>query len=268
MFRVDLPAYRGPLDLLLYLVRRQEIELSGLSLAAVVDQYLAYLEILQEIDVDAAGDFLDLATTLVELKSQAVLPKSEEEEDEQAVIEDTGEGLVERLLEYKRLRDAASVLEEMSQRWQQRYARMCDDLPPRQNRLGDQPITDLEIWDLVSAFGRIMREAKGPPPAQVVQDDTPIHVHMQRIHFRLRNEESVWFDDLFQPGMHKSTLIGVFLAMLELTRHHGVLAEQDPQTGVIRITQAENFANQLEVHEVDSYDAGEIRPDNLPVRGS
>lgn len=267
MFRVDLPAYRGPLDLLLYLVRRQEVELTKLSLTAVVDQYLEYLGILQEIDVNAAGDFLEVATTLVELKSQAVLPRTEAEEEDEPLVEDPQSGLVERLLEYKQLRDAASVLEEMSQRWQQRYARMCDDLPPRQNKLGDQPIADLEIWDLVSAFGRIMREAKGPPPAQVVQDETPIHVHMQRIHFRLCNEEVVHFDDLFEPGMHKTGLIGIFLAMLELTRHHGVRAEQDPKTGTILIGRAADFVNQLNVHEVDNYDSAALRASNLPTQG-
>lgn len=267
MFRVNLPSYRGPVDLLLYLVRRQEMDLTSLALAAIVDQYIEYLEILQEIDVNAASDFLEMATVLVELKSQAVLPRPEEMEAEAEVVEEPQEGLVQRLLEYRRLRDAAGVLEEMSERWQQRYPRLSDDLPAKQTKAVDQPIADLEIWDLVSAFGRIMRESKGPPPAQVIQDDTPIHVHMQRIHLRVRNEESVWFDDLFQPGMHKTTLIGIFLAMLELTRHHGVRAEQDVDTGQIRILKALNFTEDLSVHEVDNYDSQAMQASNLPVQG-
>lgn len=267
MFRVDLPAYRGPLDLLLYLVRRQEVELTSMPLATIIDQYFSYLEILQEIDINAAGDFLDLATTLVELKSQAVLPRPETEAAKELLVEEAPEQLVARLLEYKRLRDASSVLEEMSQRWQQRYPRLSNDLPPRRNALGDQPIADLEIWDLVSAFGRIMREAKGPPKPQVVQDETPIHVHMQRIHLRICNEDCVMFDDLFQPGMHKTVLIGIFLAMLELTRHHGVMAEQDPETGEIRIVKAANFTAQLSVNEVDNYDASKLQSSNMPVQG-
>lgn len=266
-FRVDLPAYRGPLDLLLYLVRRHELDLTTLSLAAIVEQFLDYLEVLQELDVNGAGDFLDVASTLVELKSQAVLPRPAAEEGEEAAVEDPQEHLVERLLEYKRLRDAASVLEEMGQQWQQRYPRMSDDLPPRQNKLGDQPIADLEMWDLVSAFGRIMRESKGPPPSQVIQDDTPIHVYMQRIHARVRDEEAVLFNDLFTLGMHKSALIGMFLAMLELTRHHGLRAEQDPQSGDIRIVRSAAFSDQLQVHEVDNYDAAAMKASNLPVHG-
>jgi segregation and condensation protein A len=266
-FRVDLPAYRGPLDLLLFLVRRHELDLTTLSLSAVVDQYCGYLEILQEIDVDAASDFLDLASLLVELKSQAVLPRPEENEAAAEIIEDPQDMLVQRLLEYKRLREASAVLDEMGQRWQNRYGRLAEDLPPRQNKLGEQPISDLEVWDLVSAFGRILRESKGPPAAQVVQDDTPIHVHMQRIHLRVCNEDCVLFNDLFHAGMHKTTLIGIFLAMLELTRHHGIRAEQDPESGDIRILKAANFSQQLQVNEVDNYDAAKMAASNLPVQG-
>lgn len=266
-FRVDLPAYRGPLDLLLYLVRRHELDLTTLSLAVLVDQFLGYLELLQELDVNGAGDFLDVASTLVELKSQAVLPRPEAEEGEEPAIDDPQEHLVERLLQYKRLRDAASVLDEIGQQWQQRYPRMSDDLPPRQNKLGDQPIADLEMWDLVSAFGRIMRESKGPPASQVIQDDTPIHVYMQRIHGRVRDEDAVLFNDLFTAGMHKSALIGMFLAMLELTRHHGLRAEQDPRSGDIRIVKSPEFVDQLQVHEVDNYDAAAMSASNLPVHG-
>ena len=266
-FRVDLPAYRGPLDLLLFLVRRHELDLTGLALAAVVDQFVEYLEVLQELDVNSASDFLEMASILIEMKSQAVLPRQDEEAVEASVLDEPQEGLVQRLLEYKQFRDASSVIEEMGERWQQRYGRMSDDLPPRQNKLGDQPIADLELWDLVSAFGRIMRESKGPPQAQVIQDDTPIHVHMQRIHLRLINENQVLFNDLFEPGMHKTTLIGIFLAMLELTRHHGVRAEQNPQTGEIRVIKSDNFNDQLQVHEVDNYDASKTGAMNLPVPG-
>ncbi len=98
------------------------------------------------------------------------------------------------------------------QRWQQRYGRLADDLPPRRVDPGEEPLVDLELWDLVSAFGRIIRESKGPPPAQVIYDDTPIHVHMKRVHELIVREGAVQFGELFEPAMHKSTLIGLFLA--------------------------------------------------------
>ena len=183
-FRIELPAYRGPLDLLLYLVRRHEVSITEMSLASLVNQYLEYIDILKDLDLGDVGEFIDLASTLVELKSQAVLPKIVEDNAEEEITDPQTE-LVERLLQYKEIRDAAAILDEMGSKWQQRYERMSDDLPTRRVDPGDQPLVDLEIWDLVSAFGRIMREAGGPPQTEVIYDDTPIHVYMQQIHHRL-----------------------------------------------------------------------------------
>src|SRR5690606_26863860 len=110
-FLVQLPAYRGPVDLLLYLVRRQEVGLHGLAVARVIDQYLDYIELLQELDLGDVADFLDMASTLVELKSQAVLPQIEPEDEEEVPIEEgSPQELINRLLEYKQLRDASEIL--------------------------------------------------------------------------------------------------------------------------------------------------------------
>ena len=261
-FRIELPAYRGPLDLLLYLVRRHEVSLSDMPLSKVVDQYLEYIDVLRELDLGDVGDFIDLASTLVELKSQAVLPKVVEETDEEEILDPQSE-LVERLLQYKEIRDAASILDEMGSRWQQRYERMSDDLPTRRIDLGDQPIADLEIWDLVSAFGRIMREAGGPPATEVIYDDTPIHVYMQRIHTRLHDAERLHLMDLVEGGIHKSSLIGWFLATLELTRHHGAAVEQD-EHGDIYVVRTTTYSDELNVNEVDNYDANEFKAANMP----
>jgi segregation and condensation protein A len=251
-FRVDLPVYRGPIDLLLYLVRKSELDLANLSLASVVDQYIEHLDILQSLDLTDVGDFIELASTLVEIKSQAVLPKIVDADEEEVVIDDSETELVERLLQYKEIRDAASVLDEMGQRWQSRYERLSDDLPTRSSELSDQPIVDLEIWDLVSAFGRIMREAGGPPTTEVIYDDTPIHVYMQQIHARLKSEDRIALVDLIRGGIHKSALIGWFLATLELTRHHGAAVQQD-QFGDIMVVRTDRFSEKLDVDEVDNY---------------
>ena len=263
-FRVELPAYRGPLDLLLYLVRRHEVNLAEMSLAKLVEQYLTYIEVLKELDLGDVGDFIDLATTLVEIKSQAVLPKIEDESEDE-VVEDPQEELVERLLQYKEIRDAASILDEMGERWQQRYERLSDDLPKRRVDPGDQPIVDLEIWDLVSAFGRIMREAAGPPQTEVIYDDTPIHVYMQRIHGKLRSIERVPLFDLVDGGIHKSSVIGWFLATLELTRHHGAAVEEN-EHGDIFVVRTEQYSEDLNVQEVDNYGAEEFEAVNMPGR--
>ena len=263
-FRIELPAYRGPLDLLLYLVRKHEVNLAEMPLAKVVDQYLGYIDVLKELDLGDVGDFLELASTLVEIKSQAVLPKIQEDPEEE-LIEDPQSELVERLLQYKEIRDAAAVLDEMGTRWQTRYERMSDDLPSRRVDPGDQPIVDLEIWDLVSAFGRIMREAGGPPQTEVVYDDTPIHVYMQRIHAKLESSERVPLFDLIEGGIHKSALIGWFLATLELTRHHGAAVEE-ADGGDIYVVRTEGYSNSLDVNEVDNYGSEELDQSNMPGR--
>ncbi|HUT10799.1 MAG TPA: segregation/condensation protein A [Thermoguttaceae bacterium] len=250
-FRVELNVFRGPLDLLLYLVRKHEVEIVDIPLAAVTEQYLEYLTILDQLDVGAVGEFLEVASTLIEIKSQQVLPRSDEIQDE---IDDPRQELVRRLLEYKRYRDAASILEERSRTWQEHYPRLSDDLPPRKRDLAEEPIHEVELWDLVSAFGRMMRDTEAAKPSSIVYDDTPIHVYMSRIHSRLISEGRLSFSDLFQPGMHRSTLIGIFLACLELVSHHQVRVEQNDLFGEIWILPNLDCSEPMDFSSVDSYE--------------
>jgi segregation and condensation protein A len=249
-FQIDLTTYRGPLDLLLYLVRKHEVEIVDLPIALITEQYLAYLELVETLDLGAVGDFLELASTLVEIKSRSVLPHNEEED---APLEDPRNQLVEQLLEYKKYKDAASMLEERSRQWQKRYPRQADDLPPRRIDPSEQPIQEIELWDLVSAFGRVMRDSRASQPSNIVYDDTPIHTHMRRIHDRLMSQGRVAFSEMFEAGMHKSALIGVFLAILELVRHHSVRTDQPEEHGEIWILPGEQFDPQLDLTDVDEY---------------
>src|SRR5215217_6454673 len=153
-FRVDLDVFRGPLDLLLYLVRKNELDVSDVRVSKVTEQFLEYIAVLEQIDVDAVGDFLEIASLLIEIKSNTVLPGDELVADE---LEDPRQELVRRLLEYKQFRDAASMLEE-------------------------QPIQEVELWDLVSAFGRVLKAKHAVAgPESIRYDETPIHIHMQWI---------------------------------------------------------------------------------------
>ncbi len=155
-FHVDVGQYAGPLDLLLFLVKREELDLSSIRLSKLTEQFQSYLEVLVEINVDDVGEFLEMASVLIEMKLKLLLPTdAKPEESEEVVLEDPADQLVERLVQYKRYRDAASILDEQSRRWQLRYSRLANDLPSRRNDADEQPIADLEIWDLVSAFGRI-----------------------------------------------------------------------------------------------------------------
>src|SRR5688500_15627960 len=229
-FRVDLDMFRGPLDLLLYLVRKHEVDVLDIPIAPITLQYLEYLDVLRELDVNAVGDFLEMASTLAEIKSRLVLPRGGEIEEE---LDDPREDLVRRLLEYKKYKDAASMLDERGRGWQERFPRLAPDADTQARDPGDEPIHELELWDLVSAFGRVLRDQRSLEPASIVYDDTPIHVYMERIHAQLVSAGRLALGDLFQPGMHKSTLVGIFLAILELVRHHGVRAEQEQDFGEI-----------------------------------
>ena len=250
-FRVDLEVFRGPLDLLLYLVRKHEVDIVDLPIAPITEQFLNYLAVLEQLDVNAVGDFLDMASTLIEIKSRMVLPRGGEVEQE---MDDPRQELVMRLLEYKRYRDAASMLEERGRQWQQHYARVADDLPARQRDLADESIREVELWDLVSAFGRIIRESVQNKPSSIVYDDTPIHVYMEQLHARLLAEGRLALSELFTPGIHKSTAIGLFLAIMELVRHHGVLAEQAELFGEIWVLPGEKTGTTLDLSSADGYD--------------
>jgi len=249
-FRVDLNVFRGPLDLLLYLVRKHEVEIADIPIATITDQYLEYLAVLEKLDVGTVGDFLEVASTLIEIKSQQVLPRAGEVQEE---LEDPRQELVRRLLEYKKYRDAASVLEERSRAWQQRYARQSSDLPPRRRNPAQEPIQEVELWDLVSAFGRIMRDTEAAKPSNIVYDDTPIHVYMARIHGELLNRGRLSLDELFDAGMHKSTLVSIFLAVLELVSLVQVRLEQNELFGQIWLLPNLQCSEPLDLSKADSY---------------
>lgn len=254
-FAVSLDGYRGPLDLLLYLVRRQEVSITELPIAEITRQYLEYLEIVQQLNIDSVGDFLEIAGLLVEIKSREVLPRVEETSDDEEAIEDPREELVQRLLDYQQFRDAASMLDDRSRQWQQRFVRRSNDLIPRKVDPADQPIAEVETWDLVSAFGRIMRDHAPPPTESIVYDETPITRYMESIHQKIRSEGRARFSELFETGMHKSAMIGVFLAILELARHHGVTTRQEGLYGDILMLPTEGFRDNLDLSQVDHYDA-------------
>ncbi len=252
-FRVDLDIFRGPLDLLLYLVRKHEVEIVDIPIAPITQQFLEYLAVLEQLDVNAVGDFLEMASTLIEIKSRMVLPRGGEVEDELA---DPRHELVQRLLEYKKFKDAASMLDERGRGWQQRFPRLANDLPPRVRNLGEEEIQEVELWDLVSAFGRIVRDSEATKPSNIVYDETPIHVYMAQIKAELGARGRLAFRELFRTGMHKSALVGMFLAILELVRHHYARAEQQELFGEIWILPGVQPDAAIDAASIDSYEHG------------
>jgi segregation and condensation protein A len=228
-YQVDLDIFRGPLDLLLYLVKRQEVDISEIPIARLAEQFLEYLGVIELIDVERAGEFLVMAATLMEIKSKMLLPRSDDATQEES---DPRLDLVRQLIEYKKFKDAAILLEAQAERQLSRLARQPLELP-REPNSAEQPIHQVELWDLVSAFGRLMRETLALQPQQIVVDQTPIHVYMDLLLHLLENEPRLAFSAVFTPPHNRARLVGLFLALLELIKAGQVAAEQPEVFGEI-----------------------------------
>ena len=250
-FQVQLDSYRGPLDLLWYLIRKEEVEITAVSLAHITQQYLDHLTVLEQLDVNIAGDFVEVASQLIETKSRLVLPRAEEAEE--PTMDEPAEHLVARLLEYKKYRDVASLLDDRAREWQQTYPRLADDLPPRIVAPHEQPIREVELWDLVSALGRLMRDSEEQRDTKIVYDDTPIQTYIKAICERLIEHGEASLTDILCRGMSKAAVIGIFLAVLELVRHHSVEAIQEEGSVEIRVRPGPNFTDSLDLSAFDSY---------------
>lgn len=233
-YQVDLATFRGPLDLLLYLVKHNEVDVCDIPIARVTDQFLRYIDALQLIDVEWAGEFLVMAATLMEIKSKLVLPRGPEAEEEEA---DPRLDLVRQLVEYKKFKDAAAALESRAEEQLSRLPRQPVDQPAPPGP-DQQPLRAVELWDLVSAFGRLMRETLALQPQQVVMDDTPIHVHMETILQRLTGVARLPFSAVFTPPHTRGRLLGLFLATLELIKGRQIMVEQPEVFGELWLSPA------------------------------
>ena len=232
-YRVELDLFSGPLDLLLYLVRRNEVDILDLPIARITSSFLEFLEVLELIDLELTAEFVVVASSLVEIKSRMVLPQPEENNEEPEITGDPRSDLIRRLLEYKRYKDAALALEERAARWQERYPRLSDDRPRHGKDLAADFIKGVELWDLVSALGRILKTQAVDAQTSIRYDETPISVYIERIGERVRREGRVSFSSFFEKENQRSRIVGVFLAILELLRHHGFRADQPLEYGEI-----------------------------------
>jgi segregation and condensation protein A len=226
-YKVELDTFRGPLDLLLFLVKRNEVDLGDIPIARILAQFLVYLQAIQVIDVEGAGEFLVMAATLMEIKSKMLLPRGAEEESAE---DDPRLELVKQLIEYKKYKEAAALLEEQAERQLSRLPRTPMEMPTAPD-LASQPLRKVELWDLVSAFGRLMRETTALQPSHISVDETPIQVHMARIVDLLKERERLTLSALFTPPHTRGRLLGLFLATLELIKGLIVDVEQPDAFG-------------------------------------
>jgi segregation and condensation protein A len=232
-YRVQLDVYNGPLDLLLYLIRRDELDIHDIPIASITETYMLYVRKLREdatLDINSAGEFLVLAATLMEIKSATLLPAPPPDaaggaaaNSAAAELSDPRADLVRQLLEYKRFKDTARMLEHRQREHANRFARQPGGLPG-----SDEPppldIEEVQIWDLLEAFSTLMQEvgSRGPSQHEVLSDETPQELHAADIEDRVKRDGRVTLRDLIVGRASKAEMIGVFLALLELVRQRRV----------------------------------------------
>jgi segregation and condensation protein A len=233
-YRVNLDIFAGPLDLLLYLVRKEEVDIYDIPLARITDQYLQYLEMLKQLDIDLAGDFLVMAATLMEIKSAMLLPKAEPEQMAQDDSGDPRAELIRQLLEYKKFKDAANLLEAAGERQQERFGRPTSLV----NRLTPEAEPELDmdrvsIWDLLEAFDTVCKATGTSSYTGHIRDDTPIDLYQIEVLHRLQTEGPLTFERIFEGKPNRLVMVGLFLSMLELIRSKLIAAEQPENSSEI-----------------------------------
>ncbi|MHC5001953.1 MAG: segregation and condensation protein A [Planctomycetota bacterium] len=238
-YQITLEAFCGPLDLLLYLIRRAEVDIHDIAIAEITDQYLAFLRQIDDVDIDQAGEFLVMAATLIEIKSRSLAPVAElqsptgdgEGEGEGGVaaeLTDPRQDLIRQLLAYQRYRLASERLEHRRQDFARRYPRR----PPRNQGPDEHAVVEIEleledvhILDLAEAYERIMGsiDFSRLGDHRVEMDDTPLALHQEDLLDRLQRsiEGRLTLQDAFE-GHNRPQRIGLFLATLELVRQRRV----------------------------------------------
>jgi segregation and condensation protein A len=262
-YRVELDVYNGPLDLLLYLIRRDEVDVYDIPIARVTQQYVNYCNTLTMIDPNLVGEFLVMAATLMEIKSRLLLPRPPAAEIDETDWLDPRDELVRQLLEYKQFKDVSDDLSERAQEQFHRWPRGGPEKPP--TNLGEVDLEDVQLWDLVGAFTRVLSATgRGPVTHDVIVDDTPIALHAADIVDRLVREGSMLFSRIF-TGRNRGEMIGLFLALLELIREKRVrVAQNDPLEDIslvllsaepIEIGEDYTGLSHLQPHRFDADDA-------------
>lgn len=225
-YRVELPIFSGPMDLLLHLVREQEVDIHEISIARILEDYLKHLGILQQLDLHDMGDFVVMASTLMEIKSRELLP-SEAVEIEQEL--DPRDDLIRRLLEYKRYRDIARQLEGRADH-RSRQSPLVLATPPHLTDKDDEDLLDIGnigIWDLTSAFAKLLEEIGQQGTLNVEVEKRDVGYYTRRLLGQFRAKREVAFSEIFDRTEGRYGLIGTLIALLEMMKQGYLRAHQE-----------------------------------------
>ncbi len=231
-YPVRLQNFEGPLDLLLHLIKQHEMDIYDIPIAAVTQQYLEYLDILTDLNLDVAGEFLVMAATLIHIKSRMLLPRPDPTQEQPD--EDPREALVRRLLEHQRFKAAAELLHEKeiqrSAQWgrpDERVAAVVGEAP--------EPEIEVDLFSLMTAFRSVLERARRRPQVLLPPEQLSIEARIEQLMARLSDTEACGFEELFADIDTRAGMVVTFLALLEMIRLRRVRVIQPGSTGPIRI---------------------------------
>ncbi|MBD3380251.1 MAG: segregation/condensation protein A [Candidatus Omnitrophica bacterium] len=232
-YKVKLPIFEGPLDLLLFLIKKEKIDIYDIPISEITGQYMEYLELMKMMDLEVAGEFLVMAATLMHIKSRMLLPVEEEEGEEEAP--DPREELVQRLLEYKKFKEAATELMQMKERSEDLYLRKGTGIREKVVAGDGTEYFEASLFDLITAFRKVLSSVSKETFHQVVKDRFSVSDKIQEIYRRLAGGSKIGFRSLFKNMTVKDEVIATFLAVLELMKMREVLVVQKDIYGDIEI---------------------------------
>jgi len=231
-YTVRLEAFEGPLDLLLHLIRKNELDIMDIPIALITEQYLDYMKLMKELNLDVAGDYLLMASTLLHIKSRMLLPVSAEEEEEEG--EDPRAELVRRLLEYQKFREAAGELDRRPLKGRDIFVRA---VPPDPQELQEEGKMEVSLFDLLEAFRQVLARVKPEAVHEVLLEPITVEERVQEILSLLQREKrSIAFHHLFQERVSRRMIVVTFLAILELVKMKQVRLFQMAPFETIRLS--------------------------------
>ena len=231
---VQLEIFEGPLDLLLHLIKKNEVSITDIPIAAITEQYLATLELMQSLNLDVAGEFLVMAATLIHIKSRMLLPAGETEPDEEDEGPDPRADLVRRLLEYQRYKDAAEELEQRDVLTRDVFVRSVAPLETP----APAGFRELSVLELLAAIRRVIERLPKDNVHKVTLDKITVRQKMTLLLDTLRAQPQVQFEALFSEVKTRMEVVVTFLAMLELVKVRAIRIFQEVQSGPIMIEAA------------------------------
>ncbi len=213
-YTVRLEGFEGPLDLLLHLIRKNELDIMDIPIALITEQYLDYLKLMKELNLDVAGDYLLMASTLLHIKSKMLLPASAEEEEEGG--EDPRAELVRRLLEYQKFKEAAGDLDRRPLKGRDIFVRV---VPPDLQEPQEDGKTEVSLFDLLEALRQVLARVKPENVHEVMLEPITVEQRVQEILSLLQQEKrSIAFHHLFRERVSRRMIVVTFLAILELVK--------------------------------------------------